>query len=145
MISGELINGMSIIRTGVIENETVKILWDMTIQCDHYIEARRPDILVVEKESKKALIIDIASPGDCNVGEKESEKIEKYQDLKREIMKLWSLKSVEVIPVVVGALGSVSKKIGQYLEKIGIDVRIGLLQKTALLGTARILRSVLET
>ena len=60
-------------------------------------------------------------------------------------MKLWSLKSVEVIPVVVGALGSVSKKIGQYLEKIGIDVRIGLLQKTALLGTARILRSVLET
>ena len=130
---------------GVIENETVKILWDMTIQCDHYIEARRPDILVVEKESKKALIIDIASPGDCNVGEKESEKVVKYQDLKREIMKLWSLKSVEVIPVVVGALGSVSKKIGQYLEKIGIDVRIGLLQKTALLGTARILRSVLET
>ena len=99
----------------------------------------------MEKESKKALIIGIASPGDCNVGEKESEKIEKYQDLKREIMKLWSLKSVEVIPVVVGALGSVSKKIGQYLEKIGIDVRIGLLQKTALLGTVRIVRSVLET
>ena len=47
--------------------------------------------------------------------------------------------------MVVGALGSVSKKIGQYLERIGIDVRIGLLQKTALLGTARILRSVLET
>lgn len=31
--------------------------WDMTIQCDHYIEARRPDILVVEKNSNKALII----------------------------------------------------------------------------------------
>ena len=130
---------------GAIESETVKILWDMTIQCDHYIEARRPDILVVEKSSRKALIIDIASSGDQKVGEKENEKIEKYQDLKREIMKLWNLRRVEVIPVVVGALGSVSKKIGQYLEQIGIDIRIGLLQKTALLGTARILRKVLET
>ena len=46
---------------GTLESEPVKILWDMTIQCDHYIEARRPDMLVVEKISRKALIIDIAS------------------------------------------------------------------------------------
>ena len=56
---------------GVIESKSVKLLWDMTIQCDHYIKARRPDILVVEKESKKALSIDIASCGDHNMGEKE--------------------------------------------------------------------------
>ena len=73
------------------------------------------------------MIIDIASSGDRNVGEKENEKVEKYQDLKREIMKLWNLRRVEVIPVVVGALGAVIKKIGQYLEQIGIDIRIGLL------------------
>ena len=30
---------------GVMENEKCKILWDMTIQCDHVIEARRPDML----------------------------------------------------------------------------------------------------
>ena len=60
-------------------------------------------------------------------------------------MKLWNLRSIDVIPVVVGALGSVSKTIGQFLEQIGIDIRIGLLQKAALLGTARILRNVLET
>ena len=34
----------------------------MTIQCDHFIEARRPVIVVVEKESNKAIIVDIASP-----------------------------------------------------------------------------------
>ena len=50
-----------------------------------------------------------------------------------------------MIPVVVGALETVSKRIGQYLEQIWIDIRIGLLQKAALLGTARILRKVLET
>ena len=58
--------------------------------------------------------------------------------------KVWNLGSVDVIPVVVVALGSVSRWIGQCLEQIGIDVRIGLLQKTALLGTARILRKVFE-
>ena len=68
---------------GVIENESVKILWDMTIQCDHLVEARRQDILVLEKDSKKTLIINIASFGDHKVVEKESEKIEKFQDLKK--------------------------------------------------------------
>ena len=49
-----------------------------------------------------------------------------------------------MITVVVGALGSVSRRIGQCLEQIGIDVRLKLLQKTALLGTARIQRKVFE-
>ena len=59
----------------------------MTSQCDHIIEARRPVIVVVEKESNKAIIVDIASPWDHRVYEKESEKVEKYQDLKREMRK----------------------------------------------------------
>ena len=47
-----------------MENERRKILWVMTIQCDHVIEARRPDIVAVEKESNKVIIVDIASPWD---------------------------------------------------------------------------------
>ena len=62
-----------------------EILWDMTIQDDHIIEARRPDIVVVEKE---LMTVDVASPWDRRVYEKESEKVEKYQHLKREIRKL---------------------------------------------------------
>ena len=57
--------------------------------------------------------------------EKEGEKIEKYLD---------------VVPVVVGALGVVSNRLDAWLEKLGVTIRMGLLQKTALLGTARILR-----
>ena len=62
-----------------------------------------------------------------------------------QIMKLWNLRSVEVIHVLVGALGSVSKRIGQYLGQIRIDIRIELLQKTDLLGTAKMLRKLLQT
>ena len=69
---------------GVVENERYKMLWEMNIQCDHVIEARRPDV-VVDKENNKVIIVVITSPWDHRVYEKEDEKIEKYQDLKREI------------------------------------------------------------
>ena len=69
---------------GVVENEKCKILWDMTIQCDHVIETTRPDNVVVEKENNKAIIVDIASPWDQRVFVNGGKRIEKYQDLKRE-------------------------------------------------------------
>ena len=46
------------------------------IQCDRMIEARRPDIALVNKKNKEIKIIDIAVPGDSRVKEKEFEKIE---------------------------------------------------------------------
>ena len=128
-----------------MENEKYKIFWDMTIQCDHVIEARRPDIVVVEKENNKAILVDIASPSDHRVYEKEGEKIEKYQDLKREIGRLWGIRLLEVVPVVAGALGVVSNRLDVWLETLGVTIRTGLLQKTALLDIARILRKLLES
>ena len=58
---------------------------------------------------------------------------------------MWGIKKVIVIPIVVGALGAVSKELDKCMEKIGITLNIGHLQNTAILGTARILRKVLET
>ena len=89
--------------------------------------------------------MDITSPWDHRVCEKEGDKIEKYQDLKREIGRLWGIRHLEVVPVVVGALGVVSKRLNAWLEKLGVTFRNGMLQKTALLGTARILRKLLES
>ena len=129
---------------GCMENDTIKLLWDINVQCDHVIEARRPDIILVDKENKVCTIIDVAVPGDIRVGEKETEKVEKYQDLKREIAKIWKMKEVKVVPIVVGALGSVSRSLGKWIDKLGIKIKTEFLQKTALLGTARILRKVLE-
>ena len=55
------------------------------------------------------------------------------------------MKKVIVIPSVVGASGAVSKELDKYIKKIGITLNIGHVQNTAILGTARILRKVLET
>jgi len=75
----------------VIETEGVKILWVMNIQMDHVIEHRRPDIVVVDKDNKRALLIEIAVPADARVEEKEQEKVDRYQDLAREIKRLWNV------------------------------------------------------
>ena len=51
---------------------------------------------------------------------------------------------VEVVPAVIGALGSVTKGFGGWIEKLQITNNVGMIQKTALLRTARILKKVLE-
>ena len=51
------------------------------------------------------VITGVAIPRDCRIREKEIEKIEKCQHLKKELKRLWSLKKVEVAQVIVGALG----------------------------------------
>ena len=83
----------------------------------------------------------VAVPADCRVNTKEGEHIEKYQDLKREISTMWAMRKVEVIPDVVGAI---PKGLNKSPQNIGIRVRPEHVQKAALLGTARILRRVLE-
>ncbi len=46
---------------------------------------------------------------------KESQKKNKYLDLVRELKKLWNMK-VTIIPIVVGALGTVTKGLIKGLE-----------------------------
>ena len=54
------------------------------------------------------------------------------------------MKKVVVIPIVVRALGFITTKSEKYIESLGIDIRIQHVQKSALLGTARIIRKVLS-
>ena len=101
-----------------VENEEIKVLWDINILCDNLIEARRPDLIVIDKKEQKGIIIDIAVPADVRVEEKEKEKVEKYQDLKKEIRRLWKLRNVEIVLVVIGALGSVSAEFDRWMQGI---------------------------
>ena len=127
---------------GAVEDD-VKLIWDINIQCNDIIEARRPGLILVDKKAKSCIITDVAIPGDCRIREKEIEKIEKYQNLKRKLKRLWLLK-VEVVPVVVGALGCISKGFSGWMDTLGIKLNVGMVQKSVLLGIARILRKVLD-
>ena len=127
----------------VVENDNHKILWDFDVQTDHIIEARRPDLIIINKEEKKCTIVDFAVPYDSRVETKQREKTEKYQDLRREIQKLWNMKT-NIVPIIIGALGTPSPKLKDNLQELGLNTKINEIQKTVLLNTARILRKVLE-
>lgn len=128
---------------GVIENENVKMLWDMKIQTDREIEHSRPDILTLNKKDRSCLLIDVTCPFDTRVIQKEREKIEKYQDLKIEIKRIWQCKEVTIVPIVIGALGTVHNNFDRWIEKLDATIEFQTLQKACLLGSARILRYVL--
>ena len=72
----------------------MEVLWDINGQCDNVIAARRPDIIVTDNKERERIIINVTVPADESVGEKEMGKVEKYQDLKREIRRLRKLKMV---------------------------------------------------
>ena len=100
--------------------------------------------MVIDKVKKETMIIDVAIPGDTTVCDKEQEKIKKHSLLKDKIARLWQMKKVVVIPIVVGGLGTITTKFGKYIENLGIEIRIEHVQKSALLGTAGIIRKVLS-
>jgi len=101
----------------VYENDMATILWNMQIQTDRKLAHNKPDIVIKDKQNKNCYIIDVAIPSDFNLIKKEAEKELKYRDLQIEIERMWGIKA-KVIPIVIGALGTVTKQFQTYLEKI---------------------------
>ena len=50
------------------------------------------------------------------------------------------MKKAVVIPIVVGALGTITTKFEKYFQSLDIEIKIEHVQKSALLETARIIK-----
>lgn len=58
----------------VVENDQAKILWDFKIHTDKLAMANQPDILLVDKQSNKAIVVHVAIPNESKNQEKEIRK-----------------------------------------------------------------------
>ena len=114
----------------------------MAVQKDRHISANRPDIIIKENVNSTCKLIDTTVPCDKNVSSKEIEKKSKYKDLEIEIKRMWKVKT-EVIPIVMGALGTIKKGLENNVRNVLENMNIKSLQKTCLLGTTMIVRKVL--
>jgi hypothetical protein len=119
----------------------VTILWNQKVQTDRTIPNNKADIIIRDNEAGTFLLIDVAISGDRNVIKKEAE-ILKYNDLTIEIQRMWKVKT-RVIPVTIGATGTISKSFRKYISNIQGNHEVKELQKTAILGNAHILRKEL--
>jgi len=120
----------------------VTILWNQQVQTNRTIPNNKPDIIIRDNEKGTCMLIDVAISGDGNVIKKEAEKILKYKNLTIEIQRMWNVKT-KVIPAIIGATGTISKSFRKYVSNIPGKHEVKEIQKTAILGTAHILRKVL--
>ena len=105
---------------------------------DRQIEHWRPDAVVLEKNTNKCLIIDVACPVDNNLILKRNEKLDNYSELRLEVARKCD-KETSTVPIIIGALGSIPNDLECNLKK-----NVETLQKSVLLGTVNILRKVLS-
>ena len=72
-----------------------------------------------QQNNRTCKIVDFAVLADHRVKLKENEKKDKYLELAREWKKLWNMK-VTIIPIVIGALSTINKRLVQGLEDLEI-------------------------
>ena len=108
--------------TPVLENDTHKLLRDFDIHTDHLISTRRPDLIIINKKERICKIVDFAVPADHSIKLKKCEKKDKYLNLARELKKQWNMK-VTIVPIVISALGTVTKRLLKDLEESPGDLR----------------------
>ena len=117
-------------------------MWNQQVQTDRTIPSNKPDIIIRNNEKETCMLIDVAISGDRNVIKKETKKILKHKDLTIEIQRMWNVKA-KVIPVIIGATGTILKSFRRYVSNIPGKHEVKELQKTIILGTAHILQKVL--
>ena len=112
---------------------------------DKTIDYNRPDILLINIETKTALIIDIGVPLTHNIMKTEMEKQRKYEELALQLKHFWKLNEVTIHPRAVSAEGVVYKKTVQvHRGTCHIINIVRISQKVILLQICHIVRKFLN-
>ena len=112
-----------VLRTGM--NISHRKLWKQNVQQSHGISLfiqteqykQKTTHNYKRSQRKTCKLIDLTFPMDINISAEEFEKISKNKDLQIEVERMRQLKA-SIIPIVVGALGSVKKGTTKHLETI---------------------------
>ena len=120
-----------------LENQNAMITYDSVVPSSRHITngAVRPDIVVMDKRTKRGYIIDVCVPNDYGMARQELEKVVKYQDLKNDIADTYHLQPVDVVPVVIGATGLMKQNLQNYLKIIpakltSLELQIEVIRET---------------
>jgi hypothetical protein len=94
----------------------VAVLWNQQVQTDRTIPNNKVNNIMHDDEKGTCIVIDVAISGDRNVIKKEAEKISKRKGTTIEVQRMWNVKT-NVIPVITGATGTISKIIQKVPEQ----------------------------
>ena len=105
----------------------------------------RPDILLIDLNTRSGTLIDIAVPLTHNIKRTEAEKKNKYEELAWQIKEIWKLDRVSIYPLVISVEGVVSNNFDKNIEKLGLpNTILKHAQKATILQTCHIVRKFLN-
>ena len=111
------------------QGSKVTILWNQQVQIDRTVHNNKPDIIIRDNEKGTCRLIDFANSGHRNEIKKEAEKVLKYKDLTKELKRKWNIRT-KVIPVIIGATGTISKTFRKYVSNKPGNLEVKELPKT---------------
>ena len=131
----------------VIENEVASIHWNIKMATHTTVEHRWPDLRVEWKKKQLIEVFDMACPLDCNVTEKEKEKIRDYGQLCYDLRRQNPTQRVVFHPLVIGATGRLSnikKEVNSVIEDTKVtDSIVREMQKTVVVYTQQMIHRIL--
>ena len=80
---------------------------------------KRPDIVIIDKDNRRATLVEIAIPFDAHISKSYQTKFDKYYPLSLEINNL-GFRS-EIVVLIIGSLGNVHQKVITGLIKAGLS------------------------
>lgn len=127
------------------ENGQIKLYWNRDILTDHTIAHNRPDITLINKQTKTTYLIDIAVPNTHNIQQKHMEKVGKYLPLAEEIKQMWRQDKVVIVPIIISTTGIIPKQLHNSIQTLDLHTNIYKeLQKAVIINTCSIVRRFLN-
>lgn len=130
----------------VVENEKGKIVYDKMMFTIADMKGRKPDLQVWWKDRKILFLVEVAVANDRNVLGRATQKGDHYAKLKQDLFKQYPAYKVEIVPIVVGNLGStdsLDKEVGKlhFLSKPEQTKLVTDMQRSAVISSSRIIRN----
>ncbi|EEQ98465.1 conserved hypothetical protein [Perkinsus marinus ATCC 50983] len=119
-----------------------RVLWDQNIPTPRRVEHSRPDLLI--RNGKRIVVCEIGVTSDSNVVQKEREKKLRYQPLLRELQQLHPDCTIQLLVVVIGVTGAITKQLVRGVREAGLDCSIvSKMQRAAATHSAHLLLRIL--
>ena len=134
------------IQEQITKTDNLEIWWDYKIPTMSKIPHNRPDMVIWDTQNKTCKIVDICVPLDINVELRHTTKVDNYAPLVDQLQRLYPQYKYQMIPVIIGAMGTVPKTLRGNLTRVGvpedaIKSLIERVQRLALLGTLKIVEN----
>ena len=123
-----------------------EIWWDTEVNTLTKIPHNRPDLIIWDTDNSTCKVIDVCVPLDTNVELRETTKRNSYIDFVDQLQRIYPKYKYTIVPIIVGALGTIPKKLKENLQKTGIKTEkiptvTKEIQKLALLGTLKVCKN----